>query len=122
MNLVLLGAKQRAQVLAGLFEQCPETGGFRLNLKKGSVLGNFEKCVLNKQDVDLEFCSADGTVHRSTWSHNGRYAIDLLRCSIVHRFSGDPGGSTTPIGIPEPLELSDDEIRHLNNEIFYTDP
>jgi hypothetical protein len=122
MSLVLLGAKQRAQVLAGLFEQCPETGGFRLSTKNSAVLGNFEKCVLNKQDVDLEFCAFDGTVHRSTWRHNGRYASDLLRCSIAHRFSGDPGGSTTPIGIPEPLELGDVEIRRLNNEIFYTEP
>lgn len=122
MNLVVLGAKERAQVLAGLFVQCPKTGGFLLSLKKSSVRGNFEKCVLNSQDIDLEFHAVDGTVHQSTWRHNGRYAIDLLRCSIVRGFSGDPGGSTTPIGIPEPLEIGPDEIREINNEYFYTEP
>lgn len=119
MSLVVPGAEERARVLAGMFRQCPDTGGFRLYWEVRQVGGKFESSDLRNDEIVLEFRTEDGTLHRSTWRHNGLYTSNLLSCVVECKFSGDPGGTTTPIGMPERLELPDGEIKRLNNGIFF---
>jgi len=95
-----------------------KNGGFFLldepRHQAATVLSNTE---VNASEVRVELRLADGNTVRSWWRFEGT-RISLKALQILYSYSGDPGGLTSPIGIPEPYELVEEEILNINQRMF----
>ncbi len=116
------GAEQRTRVLAGLFEFNPKTSRFQTGVQRAVKFWSCKTEIKDPETIRVTALEAGGTTHETLWKHNGYQILGLSRYTMGWKFSGDPEGSTTPIGMLESLELPTDEVRRLNNTVFYTEP
>lgn len=121
---LVLGAEMRTHMLAGNID----FSAARIRM----VAGNAERCiemstmlveVYSSDDVRVSLVETDGTVHHTQWvCEDGVFVGALKGCCVHAQFSGDPEGSTTPIGKCDELTMSQEVVDQFNRRFFYTEP
>lgn len=78
--------------------------------------------VCSPDEVRASLVEVDGTAHHTQWAWKEGFVGTLKGCCVHAQFSGDPDGSTTPIGKPDELWMSQEMVGQFNRRFFYTEP
>lgn len=122
-DLFVLSTEIRSQMLASNLD----FRGGRIRM----IASNAERCV-EMSTLLVDVCSPDevrvslveigGTAHHTQWACKDGFVGALKGCRVHAQFSGDPDGSTTPIGKLDEMKMSQGVVDQFNRRFFYTEP
>jgi len=115
-------AEEVSVALAKRIVQDPEKPAkFKLLSKacqQQAVVG-FAQEGIERDEYQVGIILANDMTATFMWSFEGPQTV-LTSLHIKHSFSGDPGGPTSPIGISESFQMTEESLSDINKEHFFS--